>query len=269
MIVLAAFLVMPLAACSSLATRYDIIAEGYGLTPGKITAKGFVLRTYRNAEAHSPEQSLNLYLDGDGRPWRSRTSISLNPTPRQPLMLELMALDPQPSLYLGRPCYFGQEKAPGCSPLLWTSARYSETVVATMAAALEQIFREEKIQKLNLIGYSGGGVIAWLIAERLPQVTRLVTIAANLDVRAWTEHHGYSPLAASLDPSERQPLSAEIEHWHIIGTRDLQVPAKWLDDETQPAIQNAHIMRINSDHRCCWKNYWTEILRRTVASTSY
>ena len=37
-----------------------------------------------------------------------------------------------------------------------------------------------------------------LIAERLENVTAVVTIAANLDTDAWTEHHKYLPMSQSL-----------------------------------------------------------------------
>ncbi|WPL16649.1 Alpha/beta hydrolase family protein [Thiorhodovibrio winogradskyi] len=249
-----------LTGCTGSFEKSDILANHRDLTAGAIIAKGYQLRTYRHGQA-TPGQSLHVYLEGDGRPWLSRTRISPDPSPKRQLALELMALDPLPSLYLGRPCYFGQAQAPGCSPHLWTFARYSETVVATMAAALRQIMTEEHIEQLTLIGYSGGGVIAWLLAERLPEVTRLITIAANLNVEAWTRHHGYSPLTDSLDPSTRAPLRATVAHWHLIGTKDTQVPAYLSDNQIGPELQNARISRLNIDHNCCWTNRWPDILQ--------
>src|SRR5262249_18582832 len=75
--------------------------------------------------------TLHVSLDGDGTPW-SLWAPSADPTPRNPLVLRLMALDPTPSLYLGRPCYHGLSQEPPCTEAFWTSARYSETVVSSM-----------------------------------------------------------------------------------------------------------------------------------------
>ena len=77
---------------------------------------------------------LHVYLDGDGTPMLGSYPAA-DPTPRDPLVLDLMALDSTPSIYVGRPCYHGLSGAP-CSPSLWTSGRYSEPVVASMAAGI-------------------------------------------------------------------------------------------------------------------------------------
>ena len=74
-----------------------------------------------------------------------------DPTAREPLVLRLMALDRVPSVYLGRPCYHGLAADPRCTPALWTDARYSEVVVASMAAATRRL--------LSLTGHTE---IVWL-----------------------------------------------------------------------------------------------------------
>ena len=50
------------------------------------------------------------------------------------------------------------------------------------------------MREVTFVGYSGGGVLAVLIAERLDNVAGVITVGANLDTDAWTEHHGYLPL---------------------------------------------------------------------------
>jgi pimeloyl-ACP methyl ester carboxylesterase len=257
-------LLLFLVGCGSPTERVDALAERHGFAVGSIDAHGFRLRIYRHGRASSGKP-LHVYLEGDGRPWRTRTSISPDPTPQRPLALELMARDPNPSLYLGRPCYFGQAQAPGCSARLWTSARYSATTIAAMAAALRQIIDKENIQEIRLIGYSGGGVIAWHLAKRLPEVSHLVTIAANLDLGAWTRHHGYSPLSQSLDPAQNTPLPKRVRHWHLIGIRDTQVPPSLIGNPPGPALQGARIWRVDSDHACCWVAAWQEVLREIAA----
>ena len=100
-------------------------------------------------------------------------------------MLELMSLDHAPSLYLGRPCYFGMARQPPCEPQYWTTLRFSESVVASMAAALKAAVGSMVEQGFVLIGHSGGGTLAMLLAQRLDRVQSVVTIAGNLDIEAW------------------------------------------------------------------------------------
>ena len=53
------------------------------------------------------DDALTIYLEGDGNAWRTRYSLSSDPTPRTPMVLELAALDPSSSLaYLARPCQY-------------------------------------------------------------------------------------------------------------------------------------------------------------------
>ena len=97
----------------------DGLAAELGLVGRKLRGDGFELIAYGNRIAH-PSGRLHVYLEGDGVPWITRTLIALDPTPRNPLALRLMALDPAPALYLARPCYNGTAKAPGCNPLSFT-----------------------------------------------------------------------------------------------------------------------------------------------------
>src|SRR5690606_28769375 len=86
---------------------------------------------------------LNVYIEGDGTPWIKNRYIAKDPSPQNPLALHLMMQDTQNSLYLGRPCYFARYESEdfrtntSCRPTLWTSARYSASVVESMVAALE------------------------------------------------------------------------------------------------------------------------------------
>ena len=70
-----------------------------------------------------------------------------------------------------------------------------------MAAALSDILQRRPYQGLVLIGYSGGGVLAMLLAEQFPATQAVVTVAGNLDTDAWAIEHGYSPLRGSLNPA--------------------------------------------------------------------
>lgn len=201
--------------------------------------------------------ALHVYLEGDGTPWLRRGTPAPDPTPRKPLMFDLMTRDPAPSLYLGRPCYHGLRDS-ACTPEKWTNKRYSEEIVASMSAALDGA--TTGYRSMVLLGYSGGGTLAMLLAERQPRVVALVTVAANLDTAAWTQLHGQQPLDGSLNPALRPPLRADIRQLHYTGAEDDNVPPQLV--RAAISQQAGAIFREypKQDHSCCWSKVWPQVL---------
>jgi predicted alpha/beta hydrolase family esterase len=245
--------------CSQPLERPGVPEKAVDHDRSMITGDPFRHLVYRQGtwDKSSP---VHVYLEGDGLPWVTRTRIARDPTPRTPLALHLMSRDPGPALYIGRPCYHGLAESPDCSPWLWTNGRYSEEVVKSMAAALRRALGPDSEREVTLIGYSGGGVLAMLIAARTEQVAAVVTIAANLDIAAWADHHGYSRLLGSLNPATQPPLPARIRQIHLAGERDIRVPAHL----SEPAVArqpNARLVVVpNFGHVCCWERAWPAIL---------
>jgi hypothetical protein len=256
-----------LTACATPAQRIDTLATQFKFKRTEITSEKFrhVIYTSANWEARGP---LHVYIEGDGRPWLQPNSVSMDPTPEEPMALQLMALDQRPSLYLGRPCYFGFAFTEGCGPLLWTHHRYSETVVASLVQALsrylEHNLNDSNDRTIRLIGYSGGGVLAMLMAERLKQTTAVVTIAANLDIHMWTQRHQYSKMTGSLNPAQRPPLPKHIKQLHLVGGKDRNVSAKVVARVVrhQPKDNTQLIRYENHDHICCWLQVWPEVINQ-------
>lgn len=233
------------------------------LVETQVMGKGFRHRVYRRAGETlglADARRLHVYLDGDGRPWSSRHRVALDPTGRDPLVLRLMIRDPVSSLYLGRPCYHGFVEDPACRPWLWTHGRYGPEVLESMLAALANLLPEGRRPRITLIGYSGGGVLSLLIAGRLEGVERVVTIAANLDLDAWVDHHGYTRLGGSFNPATQPPLDRRIAQLHLVGGRDRRVPPATLA-LFQVRNPSARIKVIpDFDHHCCWSRSWPGII---------
>jgi len=202
---------------------------------------------------------LHVYLEGDGTPWTGAGVPAADPTPHDPLMLRLIGLDPAPSLYLARPCYDRHREDPGCAPDLWTDRRYGPVVVGALDQALRAFAAAHGYRGVVLLGHSGGGTLAMLLAARLPGVRAVVTIAANADIDLWADQHDYPRLAGSLNPVRDGP--ARVPEWHWLGGQDRQVPAQ----QMFPVLARRSCARVNVaadfDHRCCWESLWPRVLR--------
>ncbi len=252
---------LAIAACAGPSPRFDREAQELGFVREDVAGAGFTHAVYR-APRIAAGKRLHVYLEGDGTPWIDGRYAAVDPTPRAPVALKLMARDPQAAMLLGRPCYHGHYADAGCGPALWTDARYSETVVASMAAALS--VARPPGARLTLIGHSGGGALAMLLAERVAGVDTVVTLAGNLDVAAWARGHGYAPLSASLDPSARAPLPPHIRQIHFAGERDREVPPQLVGAAARRQPGARFEVRPKLDHACCWLHEWPELLASVV-----
>lgn len=206
---------------------------------------------------------LHVYIEGDGRPFSNRFQISTDPSPRHPLMLDLMSKDKTTSLYLGRPCYFTSSNPlmidEQCNFHWWTDARYSDAVVTSMIDALRQNLKKYAFQGITLIGHSGGGTLATLMAERMPEVDQLVTLAGNLDTQAWARYHHYTPLNNSLNPATTIKSPAPSKQLHFMGAKDDNIPPS-LSQEFLTRIGHQGKIIEEVDHSCCWDSRWPELL---------
>jgi hypothetical protein len=252
-------LIVLLGGCGTPAHRADQLAAQAGLVRSVVLGDRFHHLTYARVDAGTP---LLVYLDGDGLPWRpGGREISADPTVRHPLALDLAARSGGHSvLYLGRPCYFGLAALPECHPADWTSARYSADIVHSLAACANRFITGHGVRQVILIGHSGGGTLAVLMAPQVINLRAVITIAGNLDVKAWTAHHGYLPLTGSLDPADTHPSGENITEIHLTGERDTDVPPALLGGYLAVHPHAQHWRYPRFDHRCCWQEAWPELL---------
>lgn len=243
--------------CANPAQRMDVRASELGYRRVILLGDGFSHVAYFKDGRGASGKILHVYLEGDGSPWIRKRVPASDPTPRNPLMLELMSLDAAPSVYLGRSCYHGI-RSNACTPDMWTGKRYSEAVVTSMSAALDGV--SAGYQSLVLLGHSGGGTLAMLLAEYQPKVMAVVTVAANLDSDRWAALHKQQALSGSLNPATRPPLRASVRQMHYAGAEDDNVPPELVRDAV--AQQPGAMFKVypKQDHSCCWRGVWPEIL---------
>lgn len=254
----AMFAMLLLGGCTSPGQRLDQRAREAGLEIVHVTNGAFPSIVYlkRGGRAGHANEPLTIFLESDGIPWLGRRP-SDDPTTREPVALEMLLRSPAPAAYVTRPCYNGLH-SDKCSFELWTGARYSTEVVESMAATVREAQRRVGAERVALIGYSGGGSLAVLIAERLENVASVVTVAANLDTDAWTDHHRYLRLSQSLNPA----LSDKPHPWpelHLRGANDSVVPLSTTERYFARYPQARQRTIEGFDHVCCWVRDWPTI----------
>lgn len=210
-------------------------------------------------------ERLTIYIESDGAPWPFRDAPPADPTPLKRTVLAMADADPSVLVaYLGRPCqYLEPPDLARCDPLYWTLGRFSLDTVAATVRAVDALKRASGATNVALVGYSGGGAMAALVAAARSDVSCLVTLAAPLDTDAWTDAIGVSRLRASRNPLEVAPRLAGLAQTHFRGRDDRLVPpataARFL--ARVPAAQVTDLDGI--DHTCCWQDAWPQLREST------
>jgi len=222
----------------------DRLAKAHGFQKIPIQTNPFLLTSYQKRNSNGKE--IAIYIEGDGRTWISRHQLSNDPTPRQPLALKLAFQDRSPMVaYLARPCqYTPIATEPACDARIWSNLRFSERVVAAMNEAITALKNTAQADKIHLIGFSGGGAIAVLIADRRNDIATLRTVAGDLDPTRLSEYHHTTPLTGSLNPSDAIPRLIDLPQYHFSGEKDTIVP---------PFIAQTFVLRLNQQGSHCAK----------------
>lgn len=252
-----------LVSCATPAQKFAATATRFDLKQQNIRGEPFLHRLFVNEAARqvgTKRSVLHVYIDGDGTPWERGRWPANDPTSRNPLILKLLKADTAPALLLGRPCYHGLNETAPCQYRYWTSHRYSRIVVNSMVTALQRWLKKKPFAKITLIGFSGGGTLAVLIASEMTPVHRLITIAANLDISRWARRHGFRALDHSINPSDLPPLPASIEQIHYIGLADTNISAESVNKFSIRQDNAAFIPIAGFDHHCCWPEIWPRLL---------
>ena len=118
-------------------------------------------------------------------------------------------------------------------------------------------------EHIVLVGHSGGGTIATLLAceqaTSYLKSTTLITLSANLDTDKWTDHHGWSRMAGSLNPSRFLKECPRLNQYHYVGREDINVPYT-LNSNFFKQQSVTPIIYEDANHSN-WLNFWPEIIR--------
>jgi hypothetical protein len=188
-----------------------------------IKAGDFTLMTYQRFNRNA--DTIRIYIEGDGRAWETKHRLSDDPTPLNPVALRLAAIDPADNIaYIARPGQYSPTGMPDCDSKYWSGSRFSKKVINSFDRAIDLLKKESHARQVDLIGYSGGGAIAVLVAAERSDVVGLRTVAGNLDSRAFCQYHHVSELNDSMDPIDVAKKIAHIPQRHFAGSKDKIVP---------------------------------------------
>jgi pimeloyl-ACP methyl ester carboxylesterase len=240
----------------------ESLAQAKGWQASRLKAGQFELLAYLPT-AIKVEDEITVYIEGDGLAWVTPYLPSTDPTPRDPMALRLALAQPQGNAaYLARPCQYVDAQASQCALAYWTEQRFAPEVITATNAAIDQLKQRFAAKRLSLVGYSGGAAIAALVAARRPDVTRLITVAGNLDQEAWTTFHQIKPLAGSLSPVADIGRLQSIQQWHLVGALDSNTPPEltraFLARFPQPVMPGLQVLP-GFDHQCCWAESWAAL----------
>lgn len=243
------------------------VARSAGLAMATVKTDPFVLTTYsRISELGKP---IHIYIEGDGYAFVTPTRVSGDPTPREPMILQLAAEDPATNVvYLARPCqYTPAELNPKCSDFFWTNGRFSEEVISSMNQAVSYFVKKGQTPGVDLIGYSGGAAVAVLVAARRQDIRSLRTVAGNLDPGLVNREHGATPLDGSLDPLTAAEKIALVPQIHFIGGEDNMIPYSAVESfltrmGPSSCFQTKTVPE--ASHAKGWTEKWPELLKEPV-----
>lgn len=228
-----------------------------------VKAGSFVLTTYQHIT--DPHKSYVFYIEGDGSIATGNYAIASNPTPSKIMLLKLATMDSRPNIvYLARPCqYTPVELNPKCRAEYWLDKRLSEEVIESINIAVNTISGS---MPASLIGFSGGGGIAILVAARNHNIQGIVTIAGNLDIARFSSYHQVYALKESLNPIDYAKKITHIPQLHFSGDKDLIVPSTitnaYVEFSASPCVRSKIFPNIT--HTIGWDLVWKDAIKIDV-----
>lgn len=242
----------------------DNLADQKGWQAQRIQTRTFDLISYVPAQINQ-NTSLTIYIEGDGFAWRTRTTPSSNPTPNNPKGLMLALEHGENNIaYLARPCQFVGDYSRGCHEDYWINKRFSEEVIVASNEAVSNLKKQFGASQIQLVGYSGGGAIAALLTARRTDVVRLITVAGNLDHKAWASLHKITPLTGSLNPADYRERIHHVEQVHFVGEKDQVIPKSLTRNFVTYFSTNKNVRVIevpDQTHHCCWEAKWPTLIQ--------
>ncbi|MBU1084081.1 MAG: alpha/beta hydrolase [Candidatus Omnitrophota bacterium] len=250
--------------CAGTSRLVDLSPERKGFVKELIQTDTFNITVF--SRITGPGMPITVYIEGDGRAWIKKRRLSGDPTPRNTLVFDLAAMDPAKNVvYMARPCqYTPREEEPLYDPVYWSSERFSEPVIVSADQVIDRLKKRTGAENIDLIGYSGGGAVAVLVAARRNDISSIRTIAGNLDHEEVNRYHKASRLNGSLNPIDLSEKVAGIPQNHFTGDKDKTVPPSIAERfiDSMPRDNRAQEISVKGcTHHKGWRENWPGLLK--------
>ena len=258
------FFIFALSLLVSSCAEERVSLDSSGFQKKLVEADGFNLTTYQKlTDINKP---IRFYIEGDGFAWATSTQPSRDPTPKYPTAFYLAKQDPAPNVvYIARPCQYSKESSPKCSVEYWTKRRFSMEVMQAINKVVNKI-KPSPAQRIELVGFSGGAVVAVVLSARRSDVITLRTVAGNLDHDYVNKFHHVSPMNESLNATDFAHNLKAIPQMHFISTKDKVIPSVVIKKFVEMQESNcAHYYEYeHASHEEGWGAEWNRLLQVPV-----
>lgn len=264
-----ALMAAPPPVAARITAAYALAAQA-GMQPLRtatpLPLQGFSHITRQGADLH-------VYIEGDGRAWLSAHMPSPNPTPVNPVALQLAVKDAADNVvYLARPGqYLADDELDQIEQRYWLGARFAAPVIDSYVLAIRGLAQASNASAVHLVGFSGGAAVAALVAAKLqadvsplteqPMALTLRTLGGNLDIVAWTHMRRLTPLSASLNPADFAAVLQGVPQLHLVGRLDRQVPPAVLASFLARFSSQAcvRVIEVDNAHAGPWQAAWQAV----------
>lgn len=239
---------------------------GYDFRPVNFNVSPFNLSGLLKGSPGTASE-LVVYLEGDGR-GVIRGRVSQDPTPSRAMGFELARSDPAPAvLYLARIGQFQPSQTGQKYQAYWSNKRLAEEAVRAAGQAIDEAKARLGVGRIHLVGYSGGGGLALLLAERRMDVASLTTVAGLLDTYWWVREKNFQPLTGSLNPADQAAKLATVPQVHFYGRDDSIIPPEMSAHfQTLAPFSDFRRVEIDTNHWRAWPDLWPGLLQKYLLS---
>lgn len=209
-----------------------------------------------------------IYIEGDGFAYVSRSKPSDNPTPKTPVGLQLALQDTgnHSIYYIARPCQYIDDEifSKRCTKKYWTTHRYAPEIIDSLNHTINHIKSNTDITSFNLVGFSGGGNIAGLLAMQRDDIESIRSVAGNLDNDFFTKYHKVSDMPYSLNMADYADKLSSTPQIHYISENDAFVPSEITKSYLNklPHKNCTKVINVkNTTHLEGWDKRWPDLLQ--------
>ena len=146
---------------------------------------------------------------------------------------------------------------------MWDNDRYSIRIVTALNTAINKIKKISQSRRIHLVGFSGGGTLAALLAARRHDVFSLRTVSANLDSVRINKHFKIPVFTGSLNAIDIAKDISHIPQIHFIGEQDTIIPDYVTQSFVGKMSRNncAKIISVKgAHHQRGWLERWKTLL---------